>query len=49
MPTDACQFLYECTGFGTLLKQKEGNFRSETGQTPAEFAERARGRSARQA
>ena len=25
MPTDACQFFYECTGCGTLLKPKEGD------------------------
>lgn len=25
MPTDACQFFYECTGCGTLLRPKEGD------------------------
>ncbi|CAN7570277.1 hypothetical protein LJR231_004202 [Phyllobacterium sp. LjRoot231] len=25
MPTDACQYFYECTGCGTLLKPKEGD------------------------
>jgi len=25
MPTDACQFLYECTGCATLLHPKEGD------------------------
>jgi len=25
MPTDACQFFYECEGCGTLLKPKPGD------------------------
>lgn len=25
MPTDACQFFYECTGCGTLLRPKQGD------------------------
>lgn len=25
MPTDACEFFYECTGCGTLLRPKEGD------------------------
>ena len=25
MPTDACQFFYECAGCGTLLKPKPGD------------------------
>jgi hypothetical protein len=25
MPTDACQFFYECTGCGTKLKPKSGD------------------------
>ncbi|MDU6495380.1 GDCCVxC domain-containing (seleno)protein, partial [Bradyrhizobium sp.] len=25
MPTDACQFFYECTGCGTKLKPKAGD------------------------
>jgi hypothetical protein len=25
MPTDACQFFYECKGCGMLLKPKEGD------------------------
>ena len=25
MPTDACQFFYECAGCGTLLKPKSGD------------------------
>ncbi len=25
MPTDACQFFYECTRCGTLLKPKKGD------------------------
>jgi len=25
MPTDACQFFYECTGCGTLLRPKAGD------------------------
>lgn len=25
MPIDACQFFYECTGCGTLLRPKEGD------------------------
>ena len=25
MPTDACQFFYECEGCGTLLKPKQGD------------------------
>ena len=25
MPTDACQFFYECTSCGTLLRPKEGD------------------------
>lgn len=25
MPTDACQYFYECTGCGTLLKPKPGD------------------------
>jgi hypothetical protein len=25
MPTDACQFFYECTGCGLLLKPKSGD------------------------
>jgi hypothetical protein len=25
MPTDACQFFYECTGCGVLLKPKSGD------------------------
>jgi len=25
MPTDACQFFYECTGCGTLLRPKPGD------------------------
>ncbi|WP_038034461.1 GDCCVxC domain-containing (seleno)protein [Thermopetrobacter sp. TC1] len=25
MPTDACQWFYECTGCGVLLKPKEGD------------------------
>ena len=25
MPTDACQFFYECTGCGTLLRPKRGD------------------------
>jgi hypothetical protein len=25
MPTDACQFFYECKGCGTLLKPKPGD------------------------
>jgi uncharacterized Zn finger protein len=25
MPTDACQFFYECTGCGTLLRPKDGD------------------------
>lgn len=25
MPTDACQFFYECTGCGTLLRPKKGD------------------------
>ncbi len=25
MPTDACQFYYECTGCGTLLRPKAGD------------------------
>jgi hypothetical protein len=25
MPTDACQFFYECTGCGTKLKPKPGD------------------------
>jgi hypothetical protein len=25
MPTDACQFFYECTGCGTKLKPKTGD------------------------
>ncbi|NJN40777.1 MAG: hypothetical protein HC807_08180 [Gammaproteobacteria bacterium] len=25
MPTDACQFFYECTGCGTLLKPRSGD------------------------
>jgi hypothetical protein len=25
MPTDACQYFYECTSCGTLLKPKQGD------------------------
>lgn len=25
MPTDACQFFYDCTGCGTLLRPKPGD------------------------
>ena len=25
MPTDACQYFYECTGCGTLLRPKPGD------------------------
>lgn len=25
MPTDACQFFYECTGCGVVLRPKEGD------------------------
>ncbi|WP_081766855.1 MULTISPECIES: GDCCVxC domain-containing (seleno)protein [Phyllobacteriaceae] len=25
MPTDACQFFYECKGCGTLLRPKDGD------------------------
>jgi hypothetical protein len=25
MPTDACQYFYECTGCGTLLRPKSGD------------------------
>lgn len=25
MPTDACQFFYECTGCGTMLRPKAGD------------------------
>ena len=25
MPTDACQYFYDCTGCGTLLKPKPGD------------------------
>jgi hypothetical protein len=25
MPTDACQFFYDCKGCGTLLRPKEGD------------------------
>jgi hypothetical protein len=25
MPTDACQYFYECTGCGTVLKPKPGD------------------------
>lgn len=25
MPTDACQFFYDCTGYGTLLRPKQGD------------------------
>lgn len=25
MPTDACQFFYDCTGCGALLKPKRGD------------------------
>ena len=37
MPTDACQYLYECTGCGTKLHQRVRALSANAGRTRCRF------------